>query len=214
MFFIVDFYNVDGILKCIVKYNSQDELFVLIRGVVEELEDSWLSKIEGFGMYNNLFVEVKCLWMEGLKYCVNLGLNYCFIKGGLFIGEGINSIMVDILFIVLLNYLEMINWIVENLLIYDCIFGKYQLNVVGMYFVEQIVYICLDVVGWDIFVEYFQFYNIGCVEGIIMVNFDNWNYQKSGLMFWMGCVMYIYDNCYMLMVIVCVDVFLCLVKGY
>ena len=35
---------------------------------MEELEDSWLSKTEGFGTYNNLFAEVKCPWMEGLKY--------------------------------------------------------------------------------------------------------------------------------------------------
>ena len=78
-------------MKRTVKYNSQDESFVLTRGVVEELEDSWLSKTEGFGTYNNLFAEVKCPWMEGLKYRVNLGLNYRSTKGGSFTGEGINS---------------------------------------------------------------------------------------------------------------------------
>ncbi len=57
-------YNADGTLKRTVKYNSQDESFVLTRGVVEELEDSWLSKTEGFGTYNNLFAEVKCPWWK------------------------------------------------------------------------------------------------------------------------------------------------------
>ena len=78
----------------------------------------------------------------------------------------------------------------ENLLTYDRTFGKHQLNVVGMYSAEQTVYTRSDVAGRDIPAEYFQFYNIGRAEGTITVNPDNWNYQKSGLMSWMGRVMY------------------------
>ena len=137
---IADPYNADGTLKRTVKYNSQDESFVLTRGVVEELEDSWLSKTEGFGTYNNLFAEVKCPWMEGLKYRVNLGLNYRSTKGGSFTGEGINSTTADTPSTASLNHSETTNWTVENLLTYDRTFGKHQLNVVGMYSAEQTVY--------------------------------------------------------------------------
>ena len=121
---IADPYNADGTLKRTVKYNSQDESFVLTRGVVEELEDSWLSKTEGFGTYNNLFAEVKCPWMEGLKYRVNLGLNYRSTKGGSFTGEGINSTTADTPSTASLNHSETTNWTVENLLTYDRTFGN------------------------------------------------------------------------------------------
>ena len=211
---IADPYNADGTLKRTVKYNSQDESFVLTRGVVEELEDSWLSKTEGFGTYNNLFAEVKCPWMEGLKYRVNLGLNYRSTKGGSFTGEGINSTTADTPSTASLNHSETTNWTVENLLTYDRTFGKHQLNVVGMYSAEQTVYTRSDVAGRDIPAEYFQFYNIGRAEGTITVNPDNWNYQKSGLMSWMGRVMYTYDNRYMLMATVRADASSRLAKGH
>ena len=207
-------YNADGTLKRTVKYNSQDESFVLTRGVVEELEDSWLSKTEGFGTYNNLFAEVKCPWVEGLKYRVNLGLNYRSTKGGSFTGEGINSTTADTPSTASLNHSETTNWTVENLLTYDRTFGKHQLNVVGMYSAEQTVYTRSDVAGRDIPAEYFQFYNIGRAEGTITVNPDNWNYQKSGLMSWMGRVMYTYDNRYMLMATVRADASSRLAKGH
>ena len=102
----------------------------------------------------------------------------------------------------------------ENLLTYDRTFGKHQLNVVGMYSAEQTVYTRSDVAGRDIPAEYFQFYNIGRAEGTITVNPDNWNYQKSGLMSWMGRVMYTYDNRYMLMATVRADASSRLAKGH
>ena len=69
-------YNEDGTLKRTVKYNSQDEAFVMTRDVVENLEEKWLNESKGFGTYNNLFAEVQCPWIKGLKYRMNLGLNY------------------------------------------------------------------------------------------------------------------------------------------
>ena len=61
-------YNANGTLKRTVKYNSQDESFVLTRGVVDELEDSWLSKTEGFGTYNNcLLYTSSFLFSIGIK---------------------------------------------------------------------------------------------------------------------------------------------------
>ncbi len=65
-------YNEDGSLKRTVKLNSQDEYFVITRDVVENLEDSWLNEQKGFGTYNNLFAEIQCPWVKGLKYRVNL----------------------------------------------------------------------------------------------------------------------------------------------
>ena len=207
-------YNEDGSLKRTVKLNSQDENFVVTRNVVENLEDSWLNEKKGFGTYNNLFAEVQCPWVKGLKYRVNLGLNYRSTKGGVFTGEGINSSTADTPSTASLEHTETTNWAIENLITYDRTFGKHQLNIVGMYSAEETVYTKSHIAARDIPAEYLQYYNLGRAEGTITVNPDNWDYQKSGLMSWMGRAMYTYDNRYMLMATVRADASSRLAKGH
>ena len=207
-------YNADGSLKRTVKLNSQDENFVVTRDLVEDLEDSWLNEKKGFGTYNNLFAEVQCPWVKGLKYRVNLGLNYRSTKGGVFTGEGINSSTADTPSTASLEHTETTNWAVENLITYDRTFGKHQLNIVGMYSAEETVYTQSHIAARDIPAEYLQYYNLGRAEGTITVNPDNWDYQKSGLMSWMGRAMYTYDNRYMLMATVRADASSRLAKGH
>lgn len=204
----------DGSLKRTVKLNSQDENFVVTRDVVENLEDSWLNEKKGFGTYNNLFAEVQCPWVKGLKYRVNLGLNYRSTKGGVFTGEGINSSTADTPSTASLEHTETTNWAIENLITYDRTFGKHQLNIVGMYSAEETVYTKSHIAARDIPAEYLQYYNLGRAEGTITVNPDNWDYQKSGLMSWMGRAMYTYDNRYMLMATVRADASSRLAKGH
>lgn len=207
-------YNEDGSLKRTVKLNSQDENFVVTCDVVENLEDSWLNEKKGFGTYNNLFAEVQCPWVKGLKYRVNLGLNYRSTKGGVFTGEGINSSTADTPSTASLEHTETTNWAIENLITYDRTFGKHQLNIVGMYSAEETVYTKSHIAARDIPAEYLQYYNLGRAEGTITVNPDNWDYQKSGLMSWMGRAMYTYDNRYMLMATVRADASSRLAKGH
>lgn len=211
---LVNPYNEDGSLKRTVKLNSQDENFVVTRDVVENLEDSWLNEKKGFGTYNNLFAEVQCPWVKGLKYRVNLGLNYRSTKGGVFTGEGINSSTADTPSTASLEHTETTNWAIENLITYDRTFGKHQLNIVGMYSAEETVYTKSHIAARDIPAEYLQYYNLGHAEGTITVNPDNWDYQKSGLMSWMGRAMYTYDNRYMLMATVRADASSRLAKGH
>lgn len=207
-------YNEDGSLKRTIKVNTQDEIFVMTRDVVENLEDSWLNEKKGFGTYNNLFAEIQCPWVKGLKYRVNLGLNYRSTKGGTFTGEGINNTTVDAPSSASLEHTEMTNWTIENLITYDRTFGKHQLNIVGMYSAEETVYTKSHIAALDIPASYLQYYNLGRAEGTITVNPDNWDYQKSGLMSWMGRAMYTYDNRYMLMATVRADASSRLAKGH
>lgn len=210
---IVNPYKEDGSLKRTVKM-PQDETFVLTRSVAEGLQDTWLSETQAYGTYNNLFAEVQCPWLKGLKYRVNLGLNYRSSKGGAFTGEGVNSSTIDTPSTASLSHTETTNWAVENLLTYDRTIGKHQFNVVGMYSAEQTIYTRSQVAGKDIPAEYFQYYNIGRAESTITVDPNNWDYQKTGLMSWMGRAMYTYDNRYMLMATVRADASSRLAKGH
>lgn len=206
-------YDENGNLKRTVKM-AQDETFVLTREVAESLEDIWLNESKGFGTYNNLFAEISFPWVEGLKYRMNLGLNYRSTKGGSFTGEGVNSTTETTPSSASLSHSETTNWAVEHLLTYDRTFGKHQLNIVGMFSAEETEYSRSHVAGKDIPAEYFQYYNIGRAEGIITVDPNNWNYYKSGLLSWMGRAMYTYDNKYMLMVTLRSDASSRLAKGH
>jgi TonB-linked SusC/RagA family outer membrane protein len=206
-------YNTDGSLKRTIKMPA-DETYLLTRSVIEGLEDTWLSETQAYGTYNNLFGEIECPWVKGLKYRINLGLNYRSSKGGSFTGEGVNSTTVDQESTASLTHTETTNWSVENLLTYNRTFGKHKIDAVGMYSAEQTTYTKSNVAGKDIPAEYFQYYNIGRAEGTITVDPSNWAYQQSGLMSWMGRVMYTYDNRYMLSATVRSDASSRLAKGH
>jgi TonB-linked SusC/RagA family outer membrane protein len=206
-------YNTDGSLKRTIKLPA-DETYLLTRSVIEGLEDTWLSETQAYGTYNNLFGEIECPWVKGLKYRINLGLNYRSSKGGSFTGEGINSTTLNQESTASLTHTETTNWSVENLITYDRTFGKHKINAVGMYSAEQTTYTKSNVAGKDIPAEYFQYYNIGRAEGTITVDPNNWAYQQSGLMSWMGRVMYTYDNRYMLSATVRSDASSRLAKGH
>src|SRR5690606_18798729 len=89
-------------------------------------------------------------------------------------------------------------WTIENLLTYDRTFAeKHNLNVVGLYSAEQIRYNSSYVSALHIPEDKFQFYNLGHATGEITVNPNDQDYYKTGLMSWMGRVMYDYDGKYM-----------------
>ncbi len=206
-------YNEDGSIKRVIK-TAQGEAFVLTKSVVESLEDSWLNESKALGSYNTIFAEVKCPWVEGLKYRINLGLNYRSNKTGAFTGEGVNSSTVTTPSTASIQHEETTNWAIEHLLNYDRTFGKHQINLVGMYSAEQTTYTKSYMAGKDIPAEYFQYYNIGRADGEITVDPGYQNYQQSGLMSWMGRAMYSYDNKYMLMATIRSDASSRLAKGH
>ena len=200
-------YNADGSLKRSVSLPN-DNMYILTRDVVEGLKEKWLSEQQAFGTYNNFYAEVACPWVEGLKYRVNVGLNYRTTKGGAFTGRGVNNATdPNAPSSASLSHTETINWAVENLLSYDRTFKeKHHVNVVGMYSAEQTKYTRSYLAARDIPAEYFQYYNIGRAEAEnITVDPGQWDYQLSALISWMGRFMYSYDNRYMFMATVRAD---------
>ena len=192
-----------------------DSYYTITRDVVENLDDSWVNDRTAIGTYNNFFAELSCPWVEGLKYRVNLGLNYRSSKVGAFTGEGVTSTTVDTPSTASLQHEETVNWAVENLLTYDRTFNdKHRLNVVGMFSAEETTYSKSHIAARDIPAEYMQYYNLGQAAGTITVNPGNWNYQRYGLMSYMARAMYTYDNRYMFSATVRSDASSRLAKGH
>ena len=176
-----------------------DENWVYTRETIDDLGDKWIDQTKAYGSYNTLFGEVKIPGIEGLKYRLNLGLNFRMTNGGSYTGEGVFSATPTTVSTASISNSLGTGWAVENLLTYDRTFaGKHQVNVVAMYSAEQTMYNSSHVAAKDIPADAFQFYNLGRAAGEITVNPDYQNYYQSGLMSWMGRVMYSYDNRYML----------------
>lgn len=192
-------YNADGSLKRIIRMPSDDQ-WVYTRESVENLGDGWAHKTRGFGTYNSLYGEVEAPWVEGLKYRVNLGLNYRQENHGRYTGEGVFNVTPDNPSTAAISNAHTTNWVVENLLTYDRAFGKHNFNVVALYSAEETTYFKSELSARDVPSDHLQFYNLGHADGELSVNPDNQDYYKSGLSSWMGRVMYAYDNKYMLSV--------------
>jgi TonB-linked SusC/RagA family outer membrane protein len=205
-------YNADGTLK---RYNAlpADDQIVVTKETVERDKDVWLSENKGIGSYNTLFAELKCPWIEGLSYRVNVGLNFRSSKSGSFTGTGINNKDANAVNSGSIYENQTRNWAVENLLTYDRTFAeKHNLNVVAMYSAEQTTYEQTGASAQEIPADYFQYYALDKATG--QANLTGYNYWQSGLISWMGRVMYSYDNKYMISAALRSDASSRLAKGH
>ena len=205
-------YDENGNLK---RYNAlpADDQIVVTKETVERDQDVWLSENKGIGSYNTLFAELKCPWIEGLTYRVNVGLNFRSSKSGSFTGTGINNKDANAVNSGSIYENQTRNWAVENLLTYDRTFAeKHNLNVVAMYSAEQTTYEQTGATAQEIPADYFQYYALDKATG--QSNLTGYNYWQSGLVSWMGRVMYSYDNKYMISAALRSDASSRLAKGH
>ena len=189
-------YDQNGNLKRYVSLPADDQS-VVTKETVERDKDVWLSENKGIGSYNTLFGEVKCPWIEGLSYRINIGLNFRSSKSGNFTGTGVNNKDENAINGGGISENQTRNWAVENLLTYDRIFAeKHNVNVVAMYSAEETTYESTGASAQGIPADYFQYYALDKATG--EANLNNYSYWQSGLVSWMGRVMYSYDNKYMI----------------
>ncbi|WP_407427471.1 SusC/RagA family TonB-linked outer membrane protein [Arcticibacter sp.] len=191
-------YNEDGSWKRIIRM-PRDDQWIYSREIVEDLKDTWLTQNRAYGSYNTLYGEFKVPGVDGLKYRANVGLNYRQSNNGSFVGRGITSANPETESSASISNALTTDWTIENLLTYDrTIAEKHQINVVGLYSASQNRYNRSATSARDIPNEAFQFYNLGSAAGEITVSPEDNGYTVSGLMSWMGRVMYSYDNRYMI----------------
>lgn len=194
-------YNPDGSMKRSIRM-ILDNQYIFTKDVVENLRDNdqWLNETRGYATYNAIFAEVKAPFLNGLKYRVNLGLDYIQSNNGAYtgpgVGDGLNPNTVSSASV---DNRQTYHWTLENILTYDRTFAKkHNVNVVALYSVEQSKYNRSNMSAQDIPADAFQFYNLGQAAGQITINPANQDYQLWGLMSAMGRVMYAYDNRYMI----------------
>ena len=185
-------YNADGSLKRTIKL-PLNENFVVTKSVVNSLHDQWLNESMNYATHNSIYTEVKIPWVEGLKYRVNLGLDFLQGNNGDYTGQGINSSTPNTPSTADVGNSQTYHWAIENLLSYDHTFAKKNnINFVALYSAEQNKYNSSSMSAQGIPSDAFQFYDLGQATGITTIN--NGNYSESGLESYMARVMYSYDD--------------------
>ena len=198
---IANIYKEDGTLKERYQQQTSGLQWVSTRKTLETLGDKYIDQTRAFGTYNSLYGEVKIPGIEGLKYRINVGLNYRQNNSGSYTGVGVFSGTPSNNSIASIGNSHTLNWAVENLLTYDRTFAvKHQVNIVAMYSAEQTMYNSSSVSTKDIPIDQFQFYNLGQATADKTINPSYQAYELSGLLSYMGRVMYSYDSRYMLSV--------------
>ena len=176
---------------------SDNDQYVLSRERVEDLtaKGLWLNESKSIATYNTGYVQFYFPWIDGLNFKTSVGLNYRNSKGGSFTGTGVNASATNPNG-ASWSFNDTFNWTIENLLTYDRIFGKHHINAVALYSAEQTTSTGQSLSGKNIPNEAFQYYSIGsALASDITVN--GGSYTQTGLISYMGRIMYTYDDRYM-----------------
>ncbi len=194
-------YNADGTLKRTINTAMGDN-YVLTKSRIDSLnaKELWLNETRNFATYNAIYGEVKFPWVEGLKYRVNVGLDFIQGNGGNFTAEGINNVNPITPSSAGISNSQTYHWTIENILSYDHTFAeKHNLNLTALYSSEQQKYNSSSMSAKNIPSDAFQFYNLGQASATdITVDPNNQNYYLWGLTSLMGRAMYSYANRYMI----------------
>ncbi len=195
---LINPYNADGTWKRTVDMPADKGVWVYTRDVVESKREQMLTQTRGFGTYNNLYGEVKIPGVEGLKYRINVGLNLRMSTRGSYTGQGINATSETNPSGASVSNSLNTNWAVENLLTYDRTFAeKHQINAVAMYSAEETMYNRSGMSAKGV-ASNFMWYNLGMTDGERSILPQDQGYEKSGLLSYMGRIMYSYDSRYMI----------------
>lgn len=208
-------YNEDGSLRRSIRMPLDDQ-FTITRDVVENLENEWLSHDRGFATYNSMYGEVRIPWVEGLKFRTTLGLDFIQTNNGSYTAEGVNSNNPNTESTASINNYHTYHWTIENLLSYDRYFAdKHRINAVGLYSAEQSLGFNSGTEAKGIPTETFQYFSLSQSLGEVKVtNPTDGGYSKTGLISYMGRIMYEFDEKYMLTATVRTDASSRLAEGY
>ncbi len=193
-------YNADGTINQLPQAGSIDG------AVVNPLSIKYnsaaiLNNDRRLRTFNSLYGQWNII--PGLKYRVNVGLDYSQDQSGTYMGPNTfynNSTSLASASESVLNS-EAYTYTIENLLTYDKTFAeKSRLTVTGLYSIQKDHNQGSGIYGTGIPADYIQNYNLSLAGSVnaSTVNTNPWTYSERGLISYMARVNYAYDNRFLL----------------
>lgn len=192
---LVNPYNEDGTTKRGFE-TAADQSYTLTREVVENLvaNDQWIDKRNGFKSANSGYAEVKIPKVEGLKYRMTFGLDFSIDYTGAYTAQGVWNYSTSVASSASTNYTIGNKWSIEHLLSYDRTFGNHKIGAIAMYSAEKNhshnTYSATTATASDKFL----FYHLGSSSEPKTVS---GGMSESGLLSYLGRILYSYDDRYM-----------------
>jgi len=193
--------NPDGSWKSIVNMNTTGPNWAYTKHALNGLGDAYIDLTRSYSSYNSLYGELRIPGVEGLRYRVNMGLNFHQHDYGTYTGTGVFSGTPTTASSASISNTKAVGYTMENLLMYDRTFaGKHNVSAVALYSFEQNTNWYSSASANHLPSDAFQFYNLSYVladqNGTSTVG--GGTYSQNGLLSYMGRVQYSYDNRYML----------------
>jgi len=193
--------NPDGSWKSTVNINTSGPQWAYTAHALNALGDKYIDLTRSYSSYNAVFGEVKIPGVDGLKYRINIGLNFHQHDYGTYTGTGVFSGTPTTASSASISNTKQVDYTIENLLTYDHTFAKkHKVSFTGLYSTQQTTNWYSSASANHLPSDAFQFYNLSQVladqSGTSTVG--GGTYTQSGLVSYMGRVMYNYNDRYML----------------
>ncbi|MDX1470157.1 MAG: TonB-dependent receptor [Flavobacteriaceae bacterium] len=191
-------YDENGEFLTSVRLQTQaDNVWIPTRNEIERIGDGRKNQQLDYGSYNNLYAQVKIPWLEGLKYRLNLGLNFRTSRDGNFTGRGVFSFNPDNPSSGSYNSSIYRDYVIENQLLFDRTFAeKHQVNFVGLFSAQHSEFDDVGLSVRNIPNERSLWYNLDSALSEDITGYGS-GYSATGLLSYMGRVMYQYDDRYL-----------------
>ena len=175
-----------------------DNLWIPTENEVNRIGDRRKNQQLDYGSYNNIYAEVKIPWVEGLKFRLNLGLNFRTDRDGDFTGQGVFNYNEQNPSSASYNSSITRDYVIENQILYDRTFAeKHKVNFVGLFSAQNTKYDNVGLAVRNIPEENSLWYNLDSAISEDITNYGT-GYSATGLLSYMGRVMYQYDNRYLM----------------
>ena len=166
------------------------------RSLIYDVQDVNVSNTKNYSAYNTAYIEVEAPFLKGLKYRLNAGANLRLSDGGSYRGMGILSNIPTNPATASRSHGVNTNWDLEHLLTFNRTFNDvHQLSLTGMFSVERTENTSGSYSITHVGADYMQYFMMQFFEGTPSLSSS---YTDTGLMSWMGRVMYTYANKYMI----------------
>lgn len=207
---IVDLYQTLGASPLLSPYDSNGAFLESVR-LQTQADDAWIptrneinrigkgraNEQLDFGTYNNIYGELQIPWISGLKYRLNVGLNYRSARDGNFTGQGVFNYNPLNPSTASYNSSNQKDYVIENQLIYDRTFGKHQVNFVGLFSSQNTEFDNVGLAVRNVPDETSLWYNLDAALSEDITSYGT-DYSSTGLLSYMARALYQYDNRYML----------------
>ncbi len=193
-------YDSDGNFLESVRLQTQaDDAWIPTRNEISRIGKGRVNEQLDFGTYNNIYGELQIPWIDGLKYRLNVGLNFRSSRDGNFTGQGVFNYNPINPSSASYNSTIQRDYVIENQLLYDKTFGKHQVNFVGLFSAQNTEFDNIGLGARNIPNEASLWYALDD-DAILAEDVTSFGtgYSATGLLSYMARVLYQYDNRYLL----------------